>query len=120
MTHAAALIGWPEDDRAATVSDEADLVPRTTWLLCRAGTQLCALPLEHVVEIMRGLPAEPVAGAAPYVRGLSVIRGAPVPVIDAGLLVGQYATENAQLVTIRVEGRTIALAVQSVLGLSTL
>jgi purine-binding chemotaxis protein CheW len=120
MIHEAAIISRPGYDRPAAIPADADLALRAAWLLCRAGTQLCALPVEHVIEIMRGLPVEPVAGTPPYVRGLSVIRGAPVPVIDAGLLVGQRAIESARLVTIRVGTNTIALAVQSVLGISTL
>jgi purine-binding chemotaxis protein CheW len=89
-------------------------------LICRAGTQLCALPIEHVIEIMRGLPVEPIAGAPSYVCGLSVIRSAAVPVVDIGLLIGNLAVATARLVTIRVDTRTIALAVQSVLGISAL
>jgi hypothetical protein len=48
---------------------------RSSWLLCRAGNLLCALPIEHVIEIMRPLPVEQIAGAPHYVRGLSIIRG---------------------------------------------
>jgi hypothetical protein len=40
------------------------------WLLCRAGSFLCALRLADVVEIMRVLRIEPIAGAPPFVRGL--------------------------------------------------
>jgi purine-binding chemotaxis protein CheW len=120
MMHEVAIAGRPRNDRPATISDNADLALRAVWLICRAGTQLCALPIEHVIEIMRGLPVEPVAGAPSYVRGLSVIRGAPAPVIDIGLLVGDLAIETARLVTIRLGTRIIALAVQSVLGISAL
>jgi hypothetical protein len=28
----------------------------SSWLICRASTMLCALPIEQVVEIMRALP----------------------------------------------------------------
>jgi purine-binding chemotaxis protein CheW len=103
---------------AAKPADDADRSRRTAWLMCRAGTQLCALPIEHVIEIMRCLAIEPVAGTPPYLLGLSVIRGAAVPVVDAGLLVGCRAADAARLVAIRVGSRTIALAVQSVLGIN--
>jgi purine-binding chemotaxis protein CheW len=89
-----------------------------TWLLCRAGTMLCALPIEQVIEIMRVLPLEPIAGAPDYVRGLSIIRGAPVPVVDVGLIVGGEVTRSSRLVAVRVATRTVALAVDTVLGIS--
>jgi purine-binding chemotaxis protein CheW len=88
----------------------------TSWLVCRVGTRLCAIPLAQVMEVMRQLPIEPVAGAPPFVRGLSLIRGAAVPVIDAGLLLGEAATSGGRLLTVRIGGRSIALAVDLVLG----
>jgi len=87
-------------------------------LLCRAGTHLCAVPLDNVIEIMRVLPIKAVSGAPRYVRGLCIIRGAPVPVVDAGLLVGDHAASPERLITIRTGSRTIALAVEAVLGIS--
>jgi purine-binding chemotaxis protein CheW len=99
---------------AATADGEAR---RASWLLCRAGTLLCAIPLEHVIEILRVLPIEAVAGAPRYVRGLCVIRGAAVPVVDTGLLIGDQPTKSERLVTIRTGSRTIALAAEAVLGI---
>ena len=90
---------------------------QTAWLLCRAGTVLCALPLAQVVEVMRLLPIEMVAGAVPPVRGLCIIRGAPVPVVDAGSLLGESTMRAERLVAIRVGARRVALAVTSVLGI---
>lgn len=87
-----------------------------TWLLCRTCTLLCALPLNHVIEIMRVLPVEAISGAPHFVRGLSIIRGSPVPVVDTGKLFGEQGTPSARLVTIRVGDRTVALAVDEVLG----
>ena len=88
-----------------------------SWLLCRAGSHLCAIPLVHVKEVMRGLPIEPVGGAPAFMRGLSVIRGTVVPVVDAGLLLGETATEAGRLLTIWTGSRTVALAVDMVLGI---
>jgi len=101
-------------------SAKADREPqsaRASWLLCRAGTRLHAIPIEHVIEIMRVLPIEAISGAPRYVRGLCIIRGAPVPVVDIGLLIGGEATPFERLVTIRTGARTIALAVESVSGI---
>lgn len=90
---------------------------RDSWLLCRAGTHLCALPLAHILEVMRSLPIEPLLADAPaFVRGLSVIRGAPVAVIDLGHLLGQPKAAAARLITVRVDGRILGLAVAEILG----
>jgi len=90
---------------------------RAPWLLCRGATHLYAIAIEHVVEIMRALPIEAVSGAPRYVCGLCIIRGSPVPVVDIGLLIGDQATRFERLVTIRTGGGTIALAVETVVGI---
>lgn len=87
-----------------------------TWLLCRAASHHFALPMQHVVETMRMLPIEPVAGCPPMVCGFSVIRGAPTPVIDAALLFDGQPGQCERLVTVRTGKRTIALATQAVVG----
>ena len=87
------------------------------WLLCRAGPHLCALPLEQVAEVMRPLPFEPLAGAPPFVRGVAVIRGGPVPVLDLACLLGHDKSKVTRLITVRSGGRLLALAVGEVLGL---
>jgi purine-binding chemotaxis protein CheW len=89
-----------------------------TLLLCRVPPRLIGLPIEHVIETMRPLPVERVSGAPHYVIGVSVIRGAPVPVIDAGRLLGAGAVQPGRFVTVRVGNRTAALAVAHVLGTS--
>src|SRR5579864_4751234 len=80
-------------DPATVIPDspgEAGCVPVPT-LFVRAGAHMCALALSNVAEIMRPLPIAPLAGAPEIVRGLSVIRGAPVPVVDLGRLLGSEA-----------------------------
>jgi len=79
-----------------------------------------ALPLDDVVETMRPLPGEPLAGAPRFVRGISVIRGAPVPVVDAASLLGIGDSHAARLVTLRVGDRRVAVAVDAVLGIRAL
>jgi purine-binding chemotaxis protein CheW len=93
-------------------------LPQTpvSWLLCRAGSHHFALPMQRVVETMRMLPIEPVAGCPPIVRGLSIIRGTPIPVIDAALLFDGQPGQCERLVTVRTGKRTIALATQAVVG----
>jgi purine-binding chemotaxis protein CheW len=89
---------------------------REVWLSCRAGSACYALPLGHVVEIMRILPIEPIAGAPLYVPGLSIIRGTPTPVVDTALLCSGCTAQAHRLVTVRAGTAIIALAVDSVLG----
>jgi purine-binding chemotaxis protein CheW len=81
----------------------------------------CALPLEHVIETMRPLPLEALGSAPTFVRGVAVIRGTPVPVVDVGALLGTAEGERpARFVTLSIHGRLIALAVEGVVGVRTL
>jgi purine-binding chemotaxis protein CheW len=91
-------------------------------LLLRVRGRLCALPLEHVVETMRPLPVNPVAGAPPYVAGLAIVRGAALPVIDLARLLGPApgASTTTRFVTVRVASRVVALGVDAVVGVRTL
>jgi len=86
------------------------------WLLCRAGSHQFALPVPQVIETMRMLPIEPLAGAPPMVRGLCIIRGAPTPVVDSALMFDDQPTQCERLVTVRTGKRTIAFATEAVLG----
>jgi len=70
---------------------------------------------------MRALAVEPLPGAPAFVAGVSIIRGAPVPVVDAAALLDgaatrEVATRPGRLVTLRVGERHVALAVDEVLG----
>lgn len=90
-------------------------------LLCRVGTRYCALPLACVVETMRPLQVEPLVGMPSFVRGVSVIRGALVPVVDAGALLGPAdGAPRRRFVTIRSGDRLVALAVDEVLSVHEL
>src|SRR5882724_8841487 len=87
-------------------------------LAIRLGARICAVPVSDVVEIMRPLPIEALSGPLDGVRGLSVIRGEPVPVIDLGTLLGASGCSVCtRFIAIRVGGRRIALAVDAVLGI---
>jgi purine-binding chemotaxis protein CheW len=87
-------------------------------LLVRAGAHMCALALSNIAEIVRPLPIEPLASAPQVVRGLSIIRGAPVPVVDLGGLLGSEAQSPiGRFVMIRAGARLVALGVDAVLGI---
>jgi purine-binding chemotaxis protein CheW len=99
-----------------TMGSETRRAP-VSWLLCRTGSHHFALPVQRVVEIMRMLPIETVAGCPPIVRGVSVIRGTATPVIDVALLFDGQHGQCERLVTVRTGKRTIALATQAVVGI---
>jgi chemotaxis signal transduction protein len=89
-------------------------------LLVRVDAQLVLLPLAIVRETMRALDRVPVAGPA-FVLGLSAVRGVATPVLDLGaLLAGGVAAARPRLVSLVVDGRPIALAVDEVRGVVSL
>jgi purine-binding chemotaxis protein CheW len=95
----------------------AESVQNEQMLLLRAGRQNCALPLRHVLETMRPLTIKPVSGVPAFIRGLSIIRGEPVPVVDLGLILGLAEADSPRrFVLLEAGGRKLALAVESVLG----
>lgn len=90
-------------------------------LLLRAREQLCALPLDNVIETMRPLPIEPMAGSPPFVCGLSVVRGVVVPVADLGAILGlDNPPKPGRFVTLKIGERQVALSVEEVIGISRL
>lgn len=95
-------------------------------LVCRVGAKLCALPLSGVLETLRPLPAEPLAGAPDFVSGVALIRGRPTPVVDARrLLGGAVPAAPTRYVTLgfgadAATPRVVALSVDAVLGVREL
>ena len=97
--------------------------PRQTVVLVSAGTRLCGLPIHVVIETMRPLPVSPVPGAPRFGRGVAIVRGEPVPVVDLAILLGDAAARpgpEARFVTVRAGARTAALEVSAVRGVSSL
>jgi purine-binding chemotaxis protein CheW len=94
---------------------------RQTVLLCRVGSMVCALPLAHVVETLRPLPLEALSGTEPFIEGVSIIRGCPVPVVDLARLLGIVTDALwTRLVVVRVGERNAALSVGGVIGVRSL
>ncbi|HVH42478.1 MAG TPA: chemotaxis protein CheW [Labilithrix sp.] len=82
---------------------------------------LAALPASHVMETMRPLACEPIAGAPSFVVGAAVIRGIPTPIVDVGVLLGAVPAEGARRwITLRVGARVVGLAVADVMGMRRL
>jgi purine-binding chemotaxis protein CheW len=91
------------------------------FLMCRIGSLIGALALEDVRETMRPLPVEPLAGAPSFVLGLSIVRGFPVPVLDAGRLLNSAAPHPpSRFVSLKLGERTASLAVDAVLDIRAL
>ncbi len=87
----------------------------------RVGSRVCALRVEAVEETMRPLPVQAIPGTPPFLKGVSIVRGAPVPVVDLALLVGAADAQGAgRFVSLRVGERRVALAVDAVLGVQVL
>lgn len=88
-------------------------------LVTRVGGVACAIPIAHVVETMRPLPIEPIGsandGALAAVDGVAMIRGAPVPVVDARKLIGVPGEAATRFVIVRIAERRVALVVDAVL-----
>jgi purine-binding chemotaxis protein CheW len=104
----------------ATSGFDQSVVPATSAgmsLVFRAGPLLCALRLDEVIETMRPLAVQPLAGTASFVRGISIVRGTPVPVIDVALLVGGLQAPATRFVAVRTDRGTVAFATGPVLGI---
>jgi purine-binding chemotaxis protein CheW len=91
-------------------------------LFVTAGPWVCAIPLPHVAETMRPLPIEPLAGMPGFVRGVSLIRGTPVPIIDVRALLdsGNPSATFGRFITMKIAERRAAIAVDTVVGVRTL
>lgn len=96
------------------------------YLVCKAREHWCALPLSHVVEIMRPLALESLAGAPRFVAGVAVVRGEPMPVIDCGALLSpvdaplKQRAQHTRWASIRCAQRNAVLAFEQIVGVRTL
>lgn len=90
-------------------------------LVVVAGALRVGLPIVYVRESMRPLKIELMRDPLPFVLGLSVIRGEVTPVVDLGaFLSGRNQATFHRFVTLNVDGRTVALAVDEVESVLTL
>jgi purine-binding chemotaxis protein CheW len=95
--------------------------PGASWyLVVRCGSTRCALPAASVVETMRPLPIEPLAGAPAGVRGVSRVRGEAVPVVDLGAAFGSPAADRDRMLLVRAGARRVGVLVDDVEGVRRL
>jgi purine-binding chemotaxis protein CheW len=97
----------------------AEIAAGGTSLVFRAGSLLCALRLDDVIETMRPLPVRALAGTPAFVRGICVMRGVPTPVVDVARLLGGEQVEFSRFVAVRTERGPVAFATGPVLGIRT-
>jgi purine-binding chemotaxis protein CheW len=88
-----------------------------TSLVFRAGSLLCALTLGEVTETLRPLAVQPLAGTPAYVRGVTILRGVPTPVVDVARLLAGEHVEPDRFLAVRTEHGPVALATGPVLGI---
>jgi purine-binding chemotaxis protein CheW len=100
------------------MSDHAARARRN--LVVRVQTRVCAVPLMYVVETMRPLPVESIRGMPSFVRGVSIIRGVPTPIVYLGAVLGALGGAAERIVTLRLGDRQVALSVDAVLGVRDL
>ena len=67
------------------------------WLLFRAGRRRLALPLASVVETMPMPAVQTVADPPAGILGVAVVRGALLPVADAGTLIAEARAPAARI-----------------------
>ncbi|MEV6495091.1 chemotaxis protein CheW, partial [Actinoplanes sp. NPDC051633] len=75
----------------------------TLSVVFRAGSLLCALRLDDVVETMRPLATRPLAGAPAFMSGICIMRGVPTPVVDVARLLGGGPAEITRFLAVRTE-----------------
>jgi purine-binding chemotaxis protein CheW len=99
----------------ASVQDYAQSMSLIFW----AGSVLCAQRLDEVIETMRPLAVRPLAGTPAYVRGVTIMRGVPTPVVDVARLVGGEPAGISRFVAVRTESGPVAFATGPILGIRT-
>ncbi|KAF0243507.1 MAG: hypothetical protein FD180_3291 [Planctomycetota bacterium] len=87
------------------------------FLLIPLDSLSCAIPLSHVLEVLRPLPVERLPGAPDIVSGVAVIRGEPTPVVPLRRLLGADPAPPSRFVVLRADRRRVALAVDGVAGI---
>ena len=88
-----------------------------SYVLFGVGERQCALPLSAVEAVERPGRFTAMPFGAPWLRGLTAIRGAVLPVVDLGRFNGAAPaglTPSARLLVTRGSGQRVALLVDRV------
>ncbi len=93
--------------------------PPRRALLVRSGVRICALPIERVVETLRPLAIEPLTDLPAIVRGVAVVRGQPVPVVELERFLSGTSSERVRRwVVLRLGTRRLVLTVDDVVAVA--
>ena len=96
---------------------------RRLVLTFRLGSELVAVPLGAVEEVLPALPLEQVPNSPSFIRGVVFVRGHLIPVLDTAERLGRKDHSRAldpHLVCLRVGERLIGLEVDEALDLEEL
>ena len=111
-------VDLPDARLGATAADGAGNEALAPFLICRSARCHCALPLKHVAETMRPVPVERIEGMPDFLLGVASIRGDVTPVVDMRRLIGvDIESKPTRFVSLRVDERPLALALDEVLGI---
>ena len=90
---------------------------RREFLTCRVGGETYGIDILKVQEIREVDAVTRVPHVAPFVRGVINLRGAIVPIVDLGLMLGfaePIAVADASAIVLNVDRRLVGLVVASV------
>ena len=95
-------------------------VPGASSLIFRVGAGRWYLPVETVVEVLRGVTITRVPGAAEGVRGLVNHRGRVLTVAHLGRILGVLSDDGGreEVVVVEAAGHRFAVAVDAVIELA--
>ena len=112
------MIAAPERlDEAAAFDSHVAEKARREFLTFRLGEETYGIDILQVQEIREIEAVTRVPHVAAYTRGVINLRGAIVPVVDLGLMLGfaePLPLENASAIVLHAEGRLVGLVVGSV------
>jgi len=88
-----------------------------TWVTFDLAGETYALPVSHVLEILRVAGITRVPHAPPVIRGVTNMRGKVLPVVDLRVRLGSAAaeiTQQSRVLVVTSRGRSLGLLVDSV------
>jgi chemotaxis signal transduction protein len=116
--------GTDARDGAADAGDEAadargEEAPTSAVLPVRLGTELFAVPVRHVDEVVMEPAVTPIPRARDEIRGVFLHRGLLIPLVDAGRLLGLPPAGGAvpRAVIVSEGDDALGLLVDEVLGI---
>jgi purine-binding chemotaxis protein CheW len=95
----------------------------TTVLCVRLGHQLYALPIEAVDEVLPALPIEKISPCPRFIRGIVIVRGELIPILDAAERLGKSDHQRPlepTIVCLRSGQRLVGVEFDEAVGLMEL